>query len=158
MGLEGCQVQSRGIHRPVEEWMPVPEGRLRAVVEIVAFQNSQCKDIGDYTFPHIKPKSKHRNKVSTIIVAAHSSLTRSILARCKAHGVTVSNAVFFLYSLAWIRLGYLNVILLGFLPHLADQSMTDEDKKKALHSIFWFPAKCVREQSHKTLSGPFFIT
>src|SRR5258708_18922190 len=100
-------------------------------------------------FPYIKPKSKHcNNKVSTIIIPAH--LTCSILTRCKAHSVTISKTIFFLCSLAWIHLGYLNVILLGFLPHLADQWMTDEDKKKALHSIFWLPAKCIREQSHKT--------
>src|SRR5258708_5565225 len=143
------------------------------------------------------------------MVPAH--LTRSVLARCKAHGVTVSNTVFVLCSFAWIRLvssrlanprtteaekrrwrqisdetlpimmytavnlrpymdamppppesyvfltlGYLNVILPGFLPRLANQSMAD--KKKVLHSIFWLRAKCVREQSQKTLSGPFFAS
>src|SRR5258708_34741040 len=47
-GLKGAKYSPEGfmpIPRPAEERMPVPEGRLRAAVETVAFQNSQRKDI-----------------------------------------------------------------------------------------------------------------
>src|SRR5260370_5578046 len=58
-------------------------------------------------------------------------------------------------SYVFLTLGYLNVILPGFLPCFTGQSMSDEDKKKALYSIFWLRVKYVRVQSRKALSSSF---
>ena len=61
-------------------------------------------------------------------------------------------------SYVFLTLGYLNVVLPGFLPHFADNTISDEHKKKALDSIFWSRAKSVRTQSRKALSSPFFAS
>ncbi|KAF8327292.1 uncharacterized protein EI90DRAFT_3127342 [Cantharellus anzutake] len=214
-GQRGARSRPDGfkpIPKPAEERMHTPANRFRLAAEKIAFQNFQNKELGGHLFPRIKPTSRRRhNKITTMAVPEH--LSQIIVAKCKAHGVTVSNAIFVLCSFAWIRLvssrisspltpatekrlwkqignemlpimvytavnlrpymdanppppesyvyltlGYLNVILPGFLPRFAGKVMSEEEKKRALQAIFWLRARSVREQSRKALASPFFAS
>ncbi|KAF8327291.1 uncharacterized protein EI90DRAFT_1840322 [Cantharellus anzutake] len=213
-GVRGARFGPEGftpMPEPAEERMHTPTNRLRLAAEKIAFQNFQNKEIGGHLLPRTKPTSKRRhNKITTMVIPEH--LSQIIVAKCKAQGVTVSNAVFTLCSFAWIRivssrisnpltsatekriwkqignemlpimmytavnlrpymvenpppesyvflaLGYLNVILPGFLPRFAGRAMSEEDKKKALRGIFWLRARRVREQLRKALASPFFAS
>ncbi|KAF8327287.1 uncharacterized protein EI90DRAFT_3068577 [Cantharellus anzutake] len=62
-----------------------------------------------------------------------------------------------LQSNIFLALGYLNVVLPGFLPHLAlEQCESDEEARKVLERTFWLRVRSVRDQHTKVLSSPLF--
>ncbi len=166
-------------------------------------------------FPRVRPiHPARRSKIKTFIIPQHHS--RAILALCKSQGVTLTNAIFALVALAWLRvvafrsdprntrlseaerkrwkalgdermpimmytavnprpymderlahlesyifvaLGYLNIILPGFLPRLALKGCnTVEERHQMLERTFWLRARSVRDQYQKFIRSPLFAS
>ena len=64
-----------------------------------------------------------------------------------------------LESYIFVALGYLNIVLPGFLPRLAlEGCSTEEEKRNVLERTFWLRARSVRSQYRKFLRSPLFIS
>ncbi len=62
-------------------------------------------------------------------------------------------------SRIFLILGYLNVVLPGFLPRIAlEKCNAEEEKRKVLEKTFWLRARSVRDQHRKTLRSPLFAS
>jgi len=85
----------------IEESMIHPTGRLRRAVAAVDFKSSQSKLIGGQSFPKVSGKER-RTIVPT--VSFDEERTKAMLKACKAHGVSVSVALFALCNVVWARM------------------------------------------------------
>ena len=85
----------------IEESMTHPGGRLRRAVAAVDFKASQGKLIGGQSFPKVSGKER-RTIVPT--VSFDEERTKAMLKACKAHGVSVSVALFALCNVVWARM------------------------------------------------------
>ena len=82
--------------------MPLSSARFRRVAAKVDFQLAQQKLVGGQTFPRRK-HSERRTIVPT--VAFPEDRTKAILKKCRAHGVSISAALFAICNVAWARIG-----------------------------------------------------
>ena len=85
----------------IEESMTHPTGRFRRAVAAVDFKSNQSKQIGGQTFPKVSGKER-RTIVPT--VSFDEERTKAMLKACKAHGVSVSVALFALCNVVWARM------------------------------------------------------
>ena len=85
----------------IEESMPRYTGRFRRAVATVDFNSNQNKQIGGQVFPKISAKERH-----TIVptVSFDEDRTKAMLKACKAHGVSISAALFALCNVVWARM------------------------------------------------------
>jgi len=85
----------------IEESMPQFTGRFRRAVATVDFKSSQSKLIGGQVFPKVSAKER-RTIVPT--VSFDEDRTKAMLKACKAHGVSISAALFALCNIVWARM------------------------------------------------------
>jgi hypothetical protein len=76
-------------------------GRFRRAVAVVDFKASQNKSIGGHAFPGFL-----RKKGALIVptVSFDEDRTKAMLKTCKAHGVSISAALFALCNVVWARM------------------------------------------------------
>ncbi|KAG9018752.1 hypothetical protein FRB90_010059 [Tulasnella sp. 427] len=84
----------------LEDCLPPIGGKLRKAAVKVDFLNSTRKDIGGHSLPRAKGKPR---KTLVPTPSFDEATTKSILKKCKAQGVSISNALFALSALAWSR-------------------------------------------------------
>ncbi|KAI0652039.1 hypothetical protein C8Q79DRAFT_1005272 [Trametes meyenii] len=86
----------------LEDNMPLRVSKFRRAAAHVDFQLSQQRLIGGQVFPRRKHPEGH-----TIVptVSFPEERTRAILQKCKAHGVSISAALFAVCNAAWARIG-----------------------------------------------------
>ncbi|KIO24779.1 hypothetical protein M407DRAFT_212016 [Tulasnella calospora MUT 4182] len=84
----------------VEDSLAPVTGKLRKAAVKVDFLNSSRKDIGGHSLPRAKGNQR---KTLVPTTAFDAVTTRAILKKCKAQGVSISNALFALSALAWSR-------------------------------------------------------
>ncbi|EJF66868.1 hypothetical protein DICSQDRAFT_131140 [Dichomitus squalens LYAD-421 SS1] len=84
----------------LEDNMPLSPAKFRRVAAKVDFQLSEQRLVGGQVFPRSKHPERH-----TIIptVTFPEDRTKAILKKCKAHGVSVSAALFAICNVAWVR-------------------------------------------------------
>lgn len=85
----------------IEESMPQHTGRFRRAVAAVDFNSNQNKQIGGQVFPKVSAKER-RTIVPT--VSFDENRTKAMLKTCKAHGVSISAALFALCNVVWARM------------------------------------------------------
>lgn len=85
----------------IEESMPQNTGRFRRAVAAVDFKSNQNKQIGGQVFPKVSAKER-RTIVPT--VSFDENRTKAMLKTCKAHGVSISAALFALCNVVWARM------------------------------------------------------
>jgi hypothetical protein len=85
----------------IEASMPNFTGRFRRAVAVVDFKASQNKSIGGHAFPRVSAKER-RTIVPT--VSFDEDRTKAMLKTCKAHGVSISAALFALCNVVWARM------------------------------------------------------
>jgi hypothetical protein len=85
----------------VEESLPQVTGRFRRAVAAVDFRSDQAKLIGGHAFPKASAKER-RTIVPT--VSFDENRTKAMLKACKAHGVSISAALFALCNIVWARM------------------------------------------------------
>jgi len=85
----------------MEEVLPSVHGRFRRAVAKVDFDNSQRKLIGGHSFP--RRAGKHRHTIVPT-VSFDELKTKAILKVCKAHGVSISAALFAMCNIVWSRM------------------------------------------------------
>ncbi|KAI0639599.1 hypothetical protein C8Q77DRAFT_1214109 [Trametes polyzona] len=86
----------------LEDNMPLPSTKFRRAAAQVDFQLSQQRLVGGQVFPRRKHHERH-----TVVptVAFPEERTKAILKKCKAHGVSISAALFAVCNVAWARMG-----------------------------------------------------
>ena len=85
----------------IEEALPPVAGRFHRAVATVDFMSSQGKLIGAHAFPKVSAKQR-RTIVPT--VSFDENRTKAMLKTCKAHGVSISAAIFALCNIVWARM------------------------------------------------------
>lgn len=85
----------------LEESLPSRGGRFRRAAAKVDFDNSQRKFIGGHSFPRESGKIRH-----TIVptISFDEGKTKVMLKACKAHGVSISVALFAICNIVWSRM------------------------------------------------------
>jgi len=113
----------------------LPEGKFRRAVSRVDFEKSQSRLIGGHSFPRRTKQTCH-----TVVptVPYSTELTKQILRNCKAHGVSISSALFAICNIAWARISSENKELptmmysaLNLRPYLTSPGLKDS---------YWFLA------------------
>ncbi|KAF8600440.1 hypothetical protein BDV93DRAFT_538724 [Ceratobasidium sp. AG-I] len=89
------------IPRSMEASLPELKGRFKNAAAKVDEGLLARKQIGGQAFPRVKGASR---KTVVPTVSFDEARTRRILAKCKANGVSVSNVVFALCSIAWAKM------------------------------------------------------
>ncbi|KAK7058449.1 hypothetical protein VNI00_002083 [Paramarasmius palmivorus] len=87
--------------RSLEERLPSPpSSRFYQAASRIDHQRSQDRLIGGHTFPKRSGNPRH-----TIVptVSFDEDRTKKILKNCKAHGVSISSALFAICSIAWAK-------------------------------------------------------
>jgi len=85
----------------VEENLGTEPNRFRRAAGAIDFQNSLEKQIGGQAFPRRKDPIRHTVVPTT---AFSGDLTKIMLKKCKAQGVSISSAMFALCNVAWARM------------------------------------------------------
>jgi len=86
---------------PIEESIPQFTGRFRRAVATIDFESTQSKLIGGQVFPKVSANER-RTIVPT--VSFDEDRTKAMLKACKAHGVSISAALFALCNIVWARM------------------------------------------------------
>ncbi|KAG9050979.1 hypothetical protein FS837_000643 [Tulasnella sp. UAMH 9824] len=84
----------------VEDNLAPVTGKFRKAAVKVDFLNSSRKDVGGHSLPRTKGNQR---KTLVPTTAFDEVTTRAVLKKCKAQGVSISNALFALSALAWSR-------------------------------------------------------
>lgn len=85
----------------IEESLPQVTGRFRRAVAVVDFKWDLGKLVGGHVFPKVSAKER-RTIVPT--VSFDENRTKAMLKVCKAHGVSISAALFALCNIVWARM------------------------------------------------------
>ncbi|KIP02084.1 hypothetical protein PHLGIDRAFT_130931 [Phlebiopsis gigantea 11061_1 CR5-6] len=85
----------------MEDNIPIKWSKLHAAAASIDFQMSQQKLVGGQAFPRRK-HAERRTVVPTL--SFPEDRTKAMLTRCKAHGVSISAALFAVCNAAWARL------------------------------------------------------
>ncbi|KAI0308149.1 hypothetical protein B0F90DRAFT_124131 [Multifurca ochricompacta] len=85
----------------VEENLGTDQNRFRRAAGCIDFQISMDKQIGGQAFPRRTDPVRHTVVPTT---SFDENLTRTMLKKCKAQGVSISSAIFAICSIAWARM------------------------------------------------------
>jgi len=120
----------------LEDRLPPVEGRFSQIASRVDFQRHQEKLIGGHTFLRRSGASR-RTVVPTVAIDADH--TKDLLKQCKAHGVSISSALFAICNIAWAKTSGQNPempMLMYSALNLRPYLMAN----KALNDSYWFLA------------------
>jgi hypothetical protein len=163
----------------LESRLPEEGNKLCRVVAEIDFKKSQEKLIGGHAFPRRSATKRH-----TVVPTASFDVqrTKAILKNCKAHGVSVSAALFAICNIAWARLTSdkpeLPVMMysaLNLRPYLNPTPTNDSywflavgyfniifpnfvPKSLDIASTFWQRAKSAKEQSTRAGKYPMIVS
>ncbi|THV07508.1 hypothetical protein K435DRAFT_788427 [Dendrothele bispora CBS 962.96] len=165
---------------PMEERLPESPSNLHRLASRVDFLNSQDKLIGGQAFP--KKKSPERETVVPT-VSFDEERTKKILKACKAHGVSISSALFAICNIAWAKtsgvkweLPMMMYSALNLRPYLSSPSRQLSDSywfisigyfnvilptfipKDDLTKTFWHRARSAKDQSSAAVKHPMLIS
>ncbi|KII94084.1 hypothetical protein PLICRDRAFT_415673 [Plicaturopsis crispa FD-325 SS-3] len=118
----------------MEENFASSGGKFRRVVERVDFQRSQEKLIGGQTFPRQSHAERH-TVVPTVPFDAER--TKKMLKNCKAHGVSISAALFAICNIAWARISAKHDLPMLMYSAL---NLRPYFTAKPLHDSYWYLA------------------
>ncbi|KAI3622817.1 hypothetical protein WG66_015716 [Moniliophthora roreri] len=167
--------------RSLEERLPSqPRSRFYQAASRIDFQRSQDRLIGGHTFPKRSGNPRH-----TIVptVSFDEDRTKKILKNCKAHGVSISSALFAICSIAWAKttgtkfeFPIMMYSALNLRPYLAiERPLSDSywfisigyfnvilptflPKDGDLPKTFWHRAYKAKEQSARAAKSPMLIS
>ncbi|KAF9225476.1 hypothetical protein BS17DRAFT_873159 [Gyrodon lividus] len=163
----------------MEDKFPAESSKFRRAVGKVDFSISKSKTIGGQTFPF---KSKQARHTIVPTVSYDEDRTKAILKRCKAHGVSVSAALFAICNIVWARDGNgqrdlptLMYSALNLRPYFTVKSPHDSywflaigyfnvvlpnfiPRSTELSSVFWHRARIAKEQSTRAAKNPMVIS
>jgi len=164
----------------MEDRLPVaPGGKFYAIASVVDFNLSQQQVIGGQTFPR---QSKSPRKTIVPTISFDPEKTKAIIKNCKAHGVSISCALFAVCNIAWARctqnwtLPMMMYSALNMRPYLmADKRLNDSywfiaigyfnvilptfmPKSGEITSTFWHRARTAKSQSLKAMKTPMAIS
>ncbi|KAF8882687.1 hypothetical protein BD779DRAFT_1612410 [Infundibulicybe gibba] len=162
-----------------ERFPPEDYRRFHRAASYVDFQRSQEKFIGGHSFPR-----KFGHPCHTIVptVSIDAERTKKILATCKTHGVSISNALFAICNVAWAKtcrekweLPMMMYSALNLRPYLQNNRSLNESylytaigyfnvvlpsflpQKGRLSSTFWHRARVAKRQSTEVAKNPMII-
>ncbi|GAA5861327.1 hypothetical protein JCM3774_000211 [Rhodotorula dairenensis] len=161
----------------------VGTSRLADAVARIDFKRSQAKQIGGHAFPKARLGPRH-TLVPTVSYPPED--TKRALAACKAHGVSIANAMFALSSLAFIRsveperrrpeLPIMLYSALNVRPYLKMEEANKSDwyhlaigyyniilpsfvpTTTSASDNFWHHAESVKKQTTRVLKSPFLAS
>ncbi|KAG2156621.1 uncharacterized protein EDB93DRAFT_1127571 [Suillus bovinus] len=163
----------------LEDNFTVSPSKLRRAAEKVDFQLSQRKLVGGHSFRRQTKQPRH-----TIVptVSYDTERTKSILKRCKAHGVSVSAAIFAACNIAWAKmcsekkdLSMMMYSALNLRPYFTVKPANDSywflaigyfnvilptfiPRSIDLSSVFWHRARIAKEQSTQAAKSRMIIS
>lgn len=82
----------------LEAQLPQPKTRFQRAAHAVSLQLGQAREIGAPTLPR---ESRGERKTALREISLDEEKTAWVLKKCKAEGVSVSNAIFALVAMAW---------------------------------------------------------
>ncbi|KAH9997716.1 hypothetical protein BJV74DRAFT_877283 [Russula compacta] len=85
----------------IEENLGTEQNRFRRAAGIIDFQNHLDRQIGGQVFPRRKDPIRHTIVPTT---SFDGNLTKAMLKKCKAQGVSISSAMFAICNVAWARM------------------------------------------------------
>jgi len=163
-----------------DRFPPLLGGNFRRLASRVDFQNSQDKLIGGHSFPR-RSGLVRRTIVPTVPINVEH--TKKILKNCKAHGVSISSALFAICNIAWARttgekwdMPTLMYSALNLRPYLtANKSLNDSywflavgyfnvilptflPRSGDLATTFWHRARLAKEQSTHAAKNPMVVS
>ncbi|EJD40844.1 hypothetical protein AURDEDRAFT_115711 [Auricularia subglabra TFB-10046 SS5] len=100
-GTDSSDVQSFALPSTLERGLPMATTRFARAAARVDFLNDQQKFIGGQSFPRSPVKRGRHTIVPTL--SFEPEVTRRMLKRCKANGVSISSALFAVANIAWAR-------------------------------------------------------
>ncbi|KAJ8084481.1 hypothetical protein PM082_003251 [Marasmius tenuissimus] len=159
-----------------------PNGRFYQAATRVDFANEQTKLIGGHSFP--KRSGNQRNTIVPT-VSFDEERTKKILKNCKAHGVSISSALFAICSIAWAKtsdtkweLPIMMYSALNLRPYLiVERPITDSywfiaigyfnvvlptflprSSEEEVERTFWHRARKAKEQSNSAAKSRMVIS
>ncbi|KAF9469852.1 hypothetical protein BDZ94DRAFT_35159 [Collybia nuda] len=164
----------------LEDRLPLSNGKLCRLVSRIDFDRSQEKLVGGHTFPR-HPGSQRHTVVPTISIDVDR--TKKLLKNCKAHGVSISSALFALCNIAWAKtsnrkweLPTMMYSALNLRPYLvADTAINDSywylaigyfnvvlpsflPTTNDISSTFWHRARTAKAQSINAAKNPMAVS
>ncbi|EGN93129.1 hypothetical protein SERLA73DRAFT_64480 [Serpula lacrymans var. lacrymans S7.3] len=163
----------------MEYRFPPETSKFRRAVGKVDFQRSQDELIGGQAFPR---RSKQPRHTTVQTVSYDVDRTKAILKRCKAHGVSVSAALFAICNIAWAQLSQAKKELptmmysaVNLRPHFTVTSLNDSywflavgyfnvilptfiPRSVELSTVFWHRARIAKEQSTRAAKNPMIVS
>ncbi|KAH7927276.1 hypothetical protein BV22DRAFT_295710 [Leucogyrophana mollusca] len=165
--------------RAMEENFAEEPSRFRRAVGKVDFQRTQEQLIGGQSFPRGSRQPRH-----TIVptVSYDVERTKNILKHCKAHGVSVSAALFAICNIAWARvsagkpeLPTMMYSALNLRPCFTIKPLNDSywflavgyfnvilpnfiPKSSDISSVFWHRARIAKEQSTRAAKNSMVVS
>ncbi|KAG1904712.1 uncharacterized protein F5891DRAFT_1012458 [Suillus fuscotomentosus] len=163
----------------LEDNFTVSPSRLRRAAEKVDFQLSQRRFVGGHSFRRQTKQPRH-----TIVptVSYDTERTKSILKRCKTHGVSVSAAMFAACNIAWAKmcsekqdLSMMMYSALNLRPYFTVKPANDSywflaigyfnvilptfiPRSIDLSSVFWHRARVAKEQSIQAAKNQMIVS
>ncbi|KAG2155563.1 hypothetical protein DEU56DRAFT_768027 [Suillus clintonianus] len=163
----------------LEDNFTVSHSKLRSAVEKVDFQLSQQRLVGGHSFRRQTKKPRH-----TIVptVSYDPERTTSILKKCKAHGVSISAALFAICNIAWAKmcsekpnLSMMMYSALNLRPYFTVKPANDSywflavgyfnvilptfiPRSIELSSVFWHRARIAKEQSTRAAKNRMIVS
>jgi len=162
----------------MESQLP-PEAKFRRVVSRLDFRKSQSKLIGGHSFPRRTKQPCH-----TIVptVPYRAELTKKMLRNCKAHGVSISSALFAVCNIAWAQISpdkkelpTMIYSALNLRPYLTPQTLNDSywflaigyfnvilpaflPSSGDIAAILWHRARIAKEQSTRAAKSSMVLS
>ncbi|KAG1813317.1 uncharacterized protein BJ212DRAFT_1482771 [Suillus subaureus] len=163
----------------LEDNFTVSPSKLRNAAEKVDFQLSQRRLVGGHSFRRQTKQPRH-----TIVptVSFDPERTKSILKRCKTHGVSVSAAIFAACNIAWAKmcsekqdLSMMMYSALNLRPYFTVKPANDSywflaigyfnvilptfiPRSIDLSSVFWHRARVAKEQSTQAAKNRMIVS
>jgi hypothetical protein len=163
----------------LEDNFTVSPSKLRSAAEKIDFQLSQRRLVGGHSFRQQTKQPRH-----TIVptVSYDPERTKSILKRCKMHGVSVSAAIFAACNIAWAKmcsekqdLSMMMYSALNLRPYFTVKPANDSywflaigyfnvilptfiPRSIDLSSVFWHRARVAKEQSTQAAKNRMIVS
>ncbi|GAA5981548.1 hypothetical protein JCM10908_004148 [Rhodotorula pacifica] len=177
--------QARGVPAAMEDQLDVKlaTSRFADAAARVDFGREQARQIGGHAFPKARLGTRH-TLVPTISYSPEQ--TKLALATCKAHGVSIANAMFALSTFAYLRsvkserrdpkLPVLMYSALNIRPYLGKTADAPSDwyhiaigyynivlpsflpSTTPPSATFWLRAQSVKKQTSKVIKSPFLTS
>lgn len=100
-GADSALAQTFDLPSQLEHGLPTPTTRFARTAARVDFVNDQQKFIGGHSFPRSPARRPRHTIVPTL--SFEPEVTKRMLKRCKANGVSISSALFAVANIAWAR-------------------------------------------------------